>query len=113
MKSREAREAEKEQDDRRIEVARLQAEADLRAVAATPAGRRMLWRLIEQKCGLHNGVLSESHAVMAHAEGKRSVGRELLAELQRVAPPQATQMVREWMESLQERQLAQEIAAKK
>lgn len=108
-----AREDEKEQAERRRELAQLQAEADLRAVASSPAGRRFLWRLIEQRCGLLNGIQTESQAQMSHAEGKRAVGRELLAELQRVAPPQATQMVREWTQALEERQLRVEVSQRK
>jgi Ser/Thr protein kinase RdoA (MazF antagonist) len=113
QRERELREEEKAAVEQLRELERIQAEADLRAVMSSPAGRRFVWRLIEQRCGLHNGVYSPVHSDMALAEGRRAIGRELLAEVHRVAPPQANQMIHEWSNGWQERQARREMQAQK
>ena len=53
-------------------------EDDARSILATPQGRRWLWHLIHGTCG----VLGESDG--GKVEGRRSVGHDVIAELQRV-----------------------------
>jgi hypothetical protein len=55
---------------------------DLRAVLDLPAGRRVLWRLLTEQCGLYHQTFREGHAdTSAFYEGKRSIALELKAEI--------------------------------
>ncbi len=75
---------------------REQHEEDLRAVMGTAAGRRFLWRLLEQ-AGLHGRSYAGAAEATAHNEGRRSVALDLLAEMQRVAPELYADSVEEWV----------------
>lgn len=61
------------------------ADEDVLLVTKTPAGRRLLWRLLVQS-GLFSGSFVDSPTGTAFNEGRRSVGVALLREWQRVAP---------------------------
>jgi hypothetical protein len=92
-------------ETRRRELdARRQAEEDLVAVMRLPAGRRWVWRLLEQRTGIHNGsyVYAEGGNGRhdAHLEGRRAVGLELLLELQRVCRVEYLLMVDEGLDAL-------------
>lgn len=66
------------------EVAKREAEqrkADLCAVMRTPAGRRTMWRLLND-CHVMSTIFSPEPTRMAMLEGQRSVGVALTAELQ-------------------------------
>jgi hypothetical protein len=58
---------------------------DLRAVMATPEGRRVVFWLVDELAGLagDRGFDAESRAVDS---GRRAVGRDLVRRLGRVAP---------------------------
>jgi hypothetical protein len=90
--------------DKQLEEARLQTQGDAQAVLSTPAGRRFVWRLIDSVARVHGASFcGESTHATAYQEGRRAVGIELLAELQRVAPAAYLLMVEEAMAALRER----------
>ncbi len=72
---------------------------DLRAVMSTVAGRRFVWRLLNE-VGTFSSVFSASPTVHAHAEGKRAVGVALAAEAQVEARDFYVAMVEEAVEAL-------------
>lgn len=71
------------------------AQDDLRAVLALPAGRRLLWRLLET-CGTWKSSFHTSGQIFACNEGRRGVGVEMMAAIAE-ADPQA------WIDMQQER----------
>jgi hypothetical protein len=56
---------------------------DLLTVLDTPAGERVLQRIVAE-AGLFQESFSESHARMAFREGQRNLARWLLTEVERV-----------------------------
>ena len=66
---------------KREKLARLQKQADLKAVLASPAGRRFMWRLLGDT-GIFARIFHENPSVVAYREGRRSLGIDLLDELQ-------------------------------
>lgn len=60
--------------------------ADLRAVLGMAEGRRLIWRVLEQTAAFRASYDAESTIRMAFAEGRRSTGLWLLAEMQHAAP---------------------------
>ncbi len=63
---------------------RLQEEqrrADLVSIMTTPGGRRFMYDLIFERCGLMNLYPAQDSGIYRH-EGRRSVGWSLAAELQ-------------------------------
>lgn len=84
----------------REELERIQAEADAKAVLSSASGRRFVWRLLEGHCRLHSSSFTGESLSSAHAEGRRSVGVEVMMELQRVALSGYLVMVAEQLEAL-------------
>lgn len=88
-----------EQQRRRQEAEdlKLQVDNDLRAVLAAPAGRRFMWRLIDDE--------SESYSldsnVTSYREGIRHVRLEMKRECQRVSIQSYVAMVREQLERME------------
>mgnify|MGYP001165934966 CR=1 FL=1 len=78
-----------------VESADLERE-DLRALMSTPAGRRTVFRLLDRNCNLIGGsfIPGDTHA-SAHEEGRRSVGRLLVVQLQRECPDNFCAMISE------------------
>ncbi len=76
------------------ELARLQLEDDWRVQMSTPTGRRLVWGLLN-RAGTFGPSFDERAAVMAYVEGRRSVGLELMAYLQRHHRAAYVQMHRE------------------
>jgi hypothetical protein len=62
-----------------------QARADLRAVLGTPAGRRYIVRLVEERCLLRQKIWTAS-AEIHLLEGRRQVGIDVMNEAARWAP---------------------------
>lgn len=62
-----------------------QAAEDLRELLAQPAGRRTLWRLLGLS-GVYRLSFSGDAAATAFNEGRRSVGLQLLADIEAAAP---------------------------
>lgn len=60
-----------------------QWKADLLTVSNTPAGQRVLQRIVAEG-GLFQESFSDSHARMAFREGQRKIVRWLLTEVERV-----------------------------
>ena len=63
----------------------LQAEEDLKAVLATPEGRRFVRSLLTD-CYEHRSVFDTNALNMAFKEGARNVGLKLKAQVGQVAP---------------------------
>ena len=78
-----------------------QRDADLRAVAGGPAGRRFLARLIEQSGLTDASLVPGNPEATAYNEGRRAVARALTDELRRVCPQLWAQMVREGLEAFE------------
>jgi hypothetical protein len=74
---------------------------DLRAVMGTATGRRFIWRLLNSDTGINALSYTGDPSSTDFNEGRRSVGLNLLAEIQRDAPAP-------WMRMMQER--AEQIA---
>lgn len=73
---------------------RDQRSADVRAVMDTGAGKRLLWGVIEQDCNGFGGSFVAGHAdISAFNEGRRSIGVDLMLEIQTAAPEQYAAMV--------------------
>ncbi len=69
-------------------------DADLRAVLATQAGRRLVWRLLNICKVFGDSFDSDTH-LHARNAGMRSVGLKLMEEAQRVAPQSYLEMTGE------------------
>lgn len=67
--------------------------ADLRAVAGTPAGQRVLWELLGSGGLFGSTFRGESTHATAYAEGRRSVTLELFAALNDHAPASCAAML--------------------
>lgn len=78
--------------------ARRRADEDLRAVLATPAGRRLFLRLVTQ-AGTYSGSYAESPTATAFNEGRRSIGISLLREAQLVAPELYARALKEGLDA--------------
>lgn len=62
-------------------LAETQRREDLLAVMRTPAGRRFLFSLVE-RTGLFSAGWADTDLLLSRAAGRRSIGEELLLELQ-------------------------------
>lgn len=67
---------------------------DIRALMKLPAGRRVVWRLLEQ-AGVWRSVFSPEPLRMAFAEGQRNLGLWLLDWVMRECPDEYDLMMRE------------------
>lgn len=73
-----------------------QTRNDLRAVLATQAGRRFLFRLLDEVCKV-NSVSFTGNSQTFYLEGRRSVGVELMTLIQETAPDAWLQALNEEM----------------
>lgn len=79
---------------------RVQDENDLRSLMATPWGRRIAWRLIDEWGGLQHVTYPGSDAEFTFRhEGRRMVGMEFYVELKRVTPTELSQGYVELMQA--------------
>ena len=62
-----------------------QKEAALRQFLANPAGRMWMWDLLGL-CGVFHSSFSREALVMAFQEGRRDIGNQLMAEMNRIGP---------------------------
>jgi hypothetical protein len=67
--------------------------ADMRAVLATPEGRRVLWRQLSQ-CGLFESITVQSSEIYVRS-GRRDAGLALIAEITQADPQAYLLMQRE------------------
>jgi hypothetical protein len=81
--------------ERRGAVRQTRDRADLRAVLAMPEGRRWVWRVLECGGAFQTSYDPESPLRMAFAEGRRSIGLWLLAEMQDAAPGEFAALISE------------------
>jgi hypothetical protein len=77
----------------------MQLDEDLRNVLSTQHGRRFVWRMLEV-CGVYSPVFTGEPLTMSHAEGRRSVGIDLIQEAQRVSCDTYVEMVKEAMDGV-------------
>jgi hypothetical protein len=82
------------------ELSQHQREEDMKAVLSTPEGRRFFWHLLDDVTRLHAASFTGDALTTAYAEGRRSVGIELMTEAQRVALPGYRAMVAEALQEL-------------
>lgn len=87
----------------RLTDRQTQAELDMRSVMASPEGRRLVWRLIDETAQTLGGSFVQDSHVTAFNEGRRSVGIELMRRAQEWAP---NEFMRALQEALTERQQA-------
>jgi hypothetical protein len=88
----------------REKVKRKQYDADLGSVMGTPEGRRLMWRLIDDTCGVYASSFTGNSQTFFN-EGRRSIGLFLLGEAQRVAPADAVHMYQEQLQARREDEL--------
>ena len=69
-------------------------QSDIRALMKLPAGRRVVWRLLEQ-AGVWRSVVNPEPLRMAFAEGKRNLGLWLLDWVMRECADEYDLMMRE------------------
>lgn len=79
------------------EEARRQAEDDIRNVLGTPAGRRLLWRIIAGSSAAFGPSFTADALTTAYNEGRRAVGIDLLVQCQKAAPVDYVKMLTEHM----------------
>jgi len=87
--------AQVEAEERRIARELQRHQTDLRTVLSMPEGRRWLWRVLEQTAAFRASYDPDSPIRMAFAEGRRSTGLWLLAELQAAAPGEFAALIAE------------------
>lgn len=78
---------------------------DADAVLATPAGRRWVWKLLEERCGLHAASSIGDPLQMAARAGARNVGVLLMLDLQRRNLQGYLAMVREQLDAIIENEV--------
>lgn len=74
--------------------ARREADEDLRWVMSTAQGRRFMWRLLGD-CGVFRASFNPEAATMAYLEGKRGIGLQAMAHIDRACPEQYLRMQEE------------------
>jgi hypothetical protein len=75
---------------------RLQREAaDFEAICKTPAGRRVMWRLLERAQFFADAFDPDRPHVTSYNEGQRSIGKFVIEEMTKTAPGSFDQMCRE------------------
>lgn len=97
-------------DRRRQAFEQQQATDDLLALLALPLGRRVLWRILDGRCGLHAASWTGNRAT-DYREGRRAVGIELMLECQDVAPQLFALMVAEAFTSRADQAVERKAAA--
>jgi hypothetical protein len=78
----------------------LQNEVDLRAVMASPEGRRFIWRLMIE-CGVGESPFATNALLMSRSAGKQEIGLWLQAEVAGVAPSEYLKMQTEHWRAVQ------------
>lgn len=92
-----------DQEERR-KLDRLNELADIQAVLALPAGRRMLWRLFEAARIFNTTFTGNSTGMFL--EGQRNLGLIFFADMMEVSPERLAQMWEESRRTEDERELA-------
>jgi hypothetical protein len=93
----------------RAKLAEEQMQADWKHVMATEAGRRFVWRIIDELSGATNGsFVAGVPDLTSYNEGRRHVGLQLITEAQRITEKEYVHMVCEQLAS----QRAEESARK-
>jgi len=77
---------------KRKKLWQMQKQSALRSLMGVPEGRMWMWDLLGQ-CGVFHLSFSSDALVMAFNEGKRGVGNQLLAEINRTTPELYMKMV--------------------
>lgn len=90
--------------ERRIRRQQAQADADLREVLATRAGRAVLFQILRDGRVYEQSFNPDSTHLTAFNEGRRSVGNQLLARIELAASEKLAIMRDEARKDLQEEQ---------
>lgn len=84
---------------------------DLREVLSSRAGRRFVWRLLED-CGIYRSTFREAKPdVTAFLEGQRALGLQYFAEIQESDVPAFQLMEREHIEDVAREQATRDALA--
>ena len=67
---------------------------DIKAILATPQGRRFLWRMMGF-CGITESVFTGKNASTHYRAGKQDVGHFVLGEIVEAAPERYLEMMKE------------------
>jgi hypothetical protein len=78
-----------------------QRKLDLKVVMSTPVGRRFIYDLLFEKCGLMNVYPAQDSGIYRH-EGRREVGQMLAREIQQERPDEYVLMLNEHLQETQE-----------
>lgn len=89
-----AHEAQHAADAEKQALAREQAKADFLWMMADPRGRRIVWRQLAN-AGVFNTTFDTQAMQMAFAEGRRSEGLRLLAQVHTLCPDLYPTMMKE------------------
>lgn len=83
--------AKRQQEDR---------DADLKELLQLPSFRRWIWNLACDRCQLFQSPFNPNGSTQTLNIGRQDVGRELLAEIERIDPKLVPQIMTEYAESL-------------
>lgn len=92
-----------ERRNRELQRRKEQQDTDLRVAMSSVEGRRLIWRILDEIAGVTEPsyTAGDTHET-ARREGRRSVGLDLLTEVQRIEPSRFVQMMNEEMQRRQE-----------
>lgn len=90
------------------EARAAQRDSDLKTVLSTPEGRRILWWLLDDVCGLYGPSYTPEAAHTAYREGRRSIAMDVLREARRVAPTSYVTALQEALTSALEAEVQRE-----
>ncbi len=86
---------------KRESLRRQQHEEDVKAVMATPSGRRFIWHLLEEVTGVFAPSFAGEALLTARNEGRRWVGIHVMLEAQRLARDSYTLLMGEQLANLE------------
>lgn len=84
----------RDEESKRKQIAESQTEKDLKWLMSSPQGRRIVWRLLEQ-AGVFQSSFNTNALTMAHNEGRRSYGNQMLTQIMRDCPELFSPMMKE------------------
>lgn len=89
-----ARQKEQRDEEGRRRAERQAQIEDVKWLLSHPQGRRFIWRLLE-KAGIYRSTFNSDHSASAFAEGVRSVGLMIIADVFAADPDAYATMMKE------------------
>jgi hypothetical protein len=93
----------------RDKLAQEQARRDMAEIMKLPAGRRFMYDLIFERCGIMNVYPAQDSGIYRH-EGRRSVGFNLTSDLQQFHGTEYTLMITERQRDLENERVLRSAA---